>query len=542
MVAKDHVKAFAVSGYAGAINPSHELAVKRIIQKETGLFVTCGHELSGILNFKTRAHTAMLNARIIPKLAKLLIDLEKVLARLGIGAPIVVVKGDGTLMSARMAKERPVETILSGPAASVAGARHLTGLPNALVVDMGGTTTDTAALTDGTVSVCESGSNVSGHRTHVKALEIRTAGLGGDSLIRWDKGQFSIGPRRVAPIAWLGAMYPECDRALDSLNLNLDRYTVSTANMQILALTGSTENLILTDQEKKIVRLLKSRPYSIDELVKHAGVLFARSLHLGRLEEQFVVQRCGLTLTDLLHVTGRFQRWDRAAAESFCRMFSRLTKMETAAMAEHLLEMGIERLALELLKRQLDDESGLDPEILHSCPVCRTLVGNLLAGGNDQYAVSIDLKRPVVGIGAPIHFFLPRAAEILGAEAVLPEDADVANAIGAITSDVVVKRQVRIIADQEGGFLIEGLAGARHFQKFEDADSAARSELCSNVRELARAAGTSMQTVELKTEDKLSRAADGNQIFMGRTIYAKLIGRPDMVIANQPSKMAAVAN
>ena len=161
---------------------------------------------------------------------------------------------------------------------------------------------------------------------------------------------------------------------------------------------------------------------------------------------------------------------------------------------------------------------------------------------SDQYAVRIDLKRPVVGIGAPIHFFLPRAAEVLGAEAVLPADADVANAIGAITSDVVVKRQVRIIADQEGGFLIEGLAGARHFQRFDDADSAARSELCKTVRDLARSAGTSARAVELKTEDKLSRAADGNQIFMGRTIYAKLTGRPDMVMQNQPSKLAAVAN
>ncbi|MCP4200276.1 MAG: DUF1638 domain-containing protein, partial [Proteobacteria bacterium] len=169
MVAKDDVKAFAVSGYAGAINPAHELKIKQIIREETGLFVTCGHELSDILNFKTRAHTAMLNARIIPKLAKLLLDLEKVLEKLGIFAPIVVVKGDGTLMSAEMAKERPVETILSGPAASVAGARHLTGLKSALVVDMGGTTTDTAALANGMVSVCATGSNIGGHKTHVKA-------------------------------------------------------------------------------------------------------------------------------------------------------------------------------------------------------------------------------------------------------------------------------------------------------------------------------------------------------------------------------------
>ena len=244
MVAKEDVKAFAVSGYAGAVNPSHELLVKRIIREQTGLFVTCGHELSDILNFKTRAHTAMLNARIIPKLASLLLDLEKVLQSLGVTAPIVVVKGDGTLMSADMARERPVETILSGPAASVAGARHLTGLVNALVVDMGGTTTDTAALENGAVGVCAAGANIGGHRTHVKALEIRTAGLGGDSLIQWEKGKFSIGPRRVAPVCWLGANYPGTEQALKFLDKQLDRHDGSTRYMQLLALTGSTQNLL----------------------------------------------------------------------------------------------------------------------------------------------------------------------------------------------------------------------------------------------------------------------------------------------------------
>jgi N-methylhydantoinase A/oxoprolinase/acetone carboxylase beta subunit len=540
MVAKDEVKAFAVSGYAGAINPAHELKIKRIIREETGLFVTCGHELSDILNFKTRAHTAMLNARIIPKLAKLLLDLEKVLEKLGIFAPIVVVKGDGSLMSAEMAKERPVETILSGPAASVAGARHLTGLKSALVVDMGGTTTDTAALADGMVSVCATGSKIGGHKTHVKALEIRTAGLGGDSLIQWDKGRFYIGPRRVAPIAWLGAAYPGADRAMKFLDMHLDRHTVTTKDMQILALTGSADSLALTPQEEKTLTLLKSRPFSIDELIKRTGVLFEKSLKLERLEDNFIIQRCGLTLTDLLHVADRFDRWSRESAESYCRMFSRLTKMDIAEMIDYLLDMGVERLTLELLKRQLDEET--DPEALHTCTVCRTLVKNLLAGGSDQYAVRIDLKRPVVGIGAPIHFFLPRAAEVLGAKAVLPEDADVANAIGAITSNVVVKRHLRIIPNQEGGFLIEGLAGARHFQKFNEADAFAREELARMVRDLAWAAGTSSRVVELETEDQIPTTANGKQIFMGRIIHAKLTGRPDIVARDNHYRLAAAAN
>jgi N-methylhydantoinase A/oxoprolinase/acetone carboxylase beta subunit len=405
---------------------------------------------------------------------------------------------------------------------------------------MGGTTTDTAALAGGMVSVCETGSNIGGHKTHVKALEIRTAGLGGDSLIQWDKGRFYIGPRRVAPIAWLGATYPGTDSALKFLDMHLDRHAVSTRDMQILALTGSPDSLVLTPQEEKILNLLKSRPFSIDELIKRTGVLLENSLKLERLEDSFIIQRCGLTLTDLLHVTDRFDRWSKESAESYCRMFSRLTKMDMADMAEHLLNMGVERLTLELLKKQLDEET--DPEALHTCPVCRTLVKNLLAGGSDQYAVRINLKRPVVGIGAPIHFFLPRAAEALGAEAVLPQDADVANAIGAITSNVVVNRHVRIVPNQEGGFLIEGLAGAGHFQKFDEADAFAREQLACMVRDLARVAGTSSRVVELKTEDQIPTAADGKQIFIGRIIHAKLTGQPDIVTGDNHYRMAAAAN
>ena len=462
------------------------------------------------------------------------------LAQRNILAPIVVVKGDGTLMSAAMAKERPVETILSGPAASVAGARHLTGLRDALVVDMGGTTTDTAALVDGAVSVCETGSNVSGHKTHVKALEIRTVGLGGDSLIQYDRGEFCLGPRRVAPIAWLGTMYSGTEKALDFLKLHLDRYALSTRDMQILALTGSAEGLDLTPLEDKIVTLLKSRPHSIDELLKRTESLLEMSLNLERLEKSFIIQRCGLTLTDLLHVTGRFERWDKDASERFCQMVAHLAKMDIPQMAEHLLDMGGTRLTLELLKRQLDDE--VDPDVLHTCPVCQTLVRNLLSDGSHPYDVRIDLKRPVVGIGAPIHFFLPRAAGALGTEAVLPENADVANAIGAITSNVVIKRRLRIIPDEEGGFLIDGLAGVRHFKKFEAADAFARDELVQRVRYLARIAVTSAMAVHLKIEDKIPKTADGKQIFLSRTIHANLSGRPDIVVKQNLHQKAAPAN
>jgi N-methylhydantoinase A/oxoprolinase/acetone carboxylase beta subunit len=529
MVENDQVNAFAVSGFAGAINPDHEMLLKQIVREETGLPATCGHELSTILDFKVRATTAVLNARIIPRLGKLIADLEATLAEKKIQAPIVVVKGDGTLMRADMAKERPVETIFSGPAASVAGARKLTRLADALVVDMGGTTTDTAAVEGGHVRVCSSGSTVAGRRTHVRALDIRTAGLGGDSLIVREKGVFTIGPRRVAPIAWLGANYTGADQAIAWLKERSRRFETTTRSMQILALTGSADRFHPTEMEARVIAFLKERPHSIDELARRMDVFTDRHLPLERMEENFIIQRCGLTPTDLLHLAREFERWDTPSSQAFFSIVAGLDRSDAVVLRRQLLDTVAQKLAMEIIKRQLDEE--IDPEDLDDCPVCQTLLGNLFSGGNRHYRLHLEFKRPVIGIGAPIAFFLPRAAAMIGAKAVLPEHADVANAIGAITSDVVIERQVRIIPADGSGFLIEGLAGASRFKEFDEADRTAKKELVNMVRRLARAAGTSTRKVGVETEDQLPEDAGGRPIFIGRILKARLSGPPDRVIA-----------
>ena len=114
-----NVAAFAVSGYFSVRNASHEIAARELIRRLTGLPVTCGHELTSRLDAPRRALTAALNARLIPQLQQLIRAVETLLAEKGIRAPLMVVKGDGSLVSADFAMTRPVETILSGPAASV---------------------------------------------------------------------------------------------------------------------------------------------------------------------------------------------------------------------------------------------------------------------------------------------------------------------------------------------------------------------------------------------------------------------------------------
>ncbi len=360
----------------------------------------------------------------------------------------------------------------------------------------------------------------------MKALEIRTAGLGGDSLIEFKKGLFSIGPKRVAPIAWLGHTYPEGIEAVKFLSQNLNRHAFTTEKMHILVMTGSTKKIELNAMEQKIISLLAQRPYSIDELVLKTDVLSSLNLPLQRLEENFIIQRCGLTLTDILHITGRFVKWDRKIAEQYCEMFCFLSKKQLSELTDDLLDMGKNLLTMELLKRQLDDE--VDPEAIKTCPVCKVLIDNMLAGGSQNYSVSINFKRPIIGIGAPVQYFLPGAVKPFGTRAVLPEDSDVANAIGAIVSKIVIKKQLRIIPGDQGGFSVEGISGTQQFKEFKKADDFARKTLAQMVRKMALDAGTSSRKITFEIKDNIPKTAGGDPIFMERIIYAVLTGRPDI--------------
>lgn len=538
MVKRFQVKAFAVSGFAGTINPEHELQVKRLLHQETGLFVTCGHELSDLLNFKTRAMTAVLNARIIPRSLALLDNIEVVLLKRGIKAPVVVVKGDGTLMSAEMARERPVETILSGPAASVAGAQYLTDCEDAIVVDVGGTTSDIAAFQKGEVKVCKNGADIGGFKTHVKALEIRTAGLGGDSFISWEKDHFDISSQRVGPIAWLGAKDPGTHKALRYMMLHPGSYLGSTKTVQLLIKTGAVDSVRLTHQEKEIVKLLEKRPYSLDELAKYVETPHRMLLHLANLEDNFIIQRCGLTPTDLLHVTKDFTRWDNKASLKICELFSQITGLGVKELADKLLEQFIKKLAKEILEKELVEKTG-HPGLRES-KSCRAIIDHILSGADKDHVVQAKLSKPIIAIGAPVKNFLPGAAKLLNARLILPKNEDVANAVGAITSKIMVRRKVTIKPDQEGGFLIEGLEGNRQFLKFEQAVEHAEHELVSLVREIGRASGTSEKSIEINIEDKIPAIANGSTVFLGRTITAQLKGKPDMLPKQKPFGQSAL--
>ena len=202
------VTAIAVVGKFSTRNPRHELAIAELVEKEypETVPVTLGHSLSGRLNFPRRVMTAFLNAsvcRIQTDFAKMVKELS---SRYGIGQQIFLLKADGGTMLLTESLIRPVETILSGPAASIMSTLAL-GQPEGgttVTLDIGGTTTEIGIITSGKPLEERDGAVIAGYRTLVPALFSRSFGLGGDSQVYWAEEKIQIGPGRKGPPIALG--------------------------------------------------------------------------------------------------------------------------------------------------------------------------------------------------------------------------------------------------------------------------------------------------------------------------------------------------
>ena len=211
---------YAVCAYFAVRNPAHEIAARDLIRARTGRPVTCSHELSAKVGGPKRGLTALLNARLIGLIDRLIASAGQIMADRSIVAPLMVVRGDGALVSAEFARLRPIETILSGPAASLVGAAWLTGRADAVVSDIGGTTTDIAILSGGKPRLDPAGARVGGWRTMVEAIGMTTHGLGGDSEVHLApvglQTRILLGPRRVMPVSLLASDHAAMvHRALD---------------------------------------------------------------------------------------------------------------------------------------------------------------------------------------------------------------------------------------------------------------------------------------------------------------------------------------
>ncbi len=217
-------------------NPAHENEIDALTRRDFR-HISLGHRMSGNLNFRRRIATTYLNASIYDLYNRFVAEILDFAERTGLTAPIYILKADGGTFEIRQSTDQPVQTILSGPAASIMGIMSLADCSgtDAIAMDMGGTTTDIALLADGVPLLEPQGVTIEGHKTLIRGLKTRSIGLGGDSRVRVDKGELSIGPRREGPAAAFGGPYPTPTDAMILLGLTEigDRAKAETAVAEI---------------------------------------------------------------------------------------------------------------------------------------------------------------------------------------------------------------------------------------------------------------------------------------------------------------------
>lgn len=190
-----NVDALAIVGVFAPVSPEHEERAAAFFRENmSDADITVSHEI-GRLSLLERENATALNASLAPLAKRTLQGFRKALEGLQIPAELYVTQNDGTLMSADFAERYPVLTFSSGPTNSMRGAAFLTGLSDAMVIDIGGTTTDVGVLTAGFPREASFAVDIGGVRTNFRMPDLISIGLGGGSLVR-DGGR-KIGPDSV---------------------------------------------------------------------------------------------------------------------------------------------------------------------------------------------------------------------------------------------------------------------------------------------------------------------------------------------------------
>jgi len=540
------VAAFAVSGYFSVRNPQHEIAVRQLIRELTDKPVSCAHDLTSKLDAPRRALTVTLNARLISELQRLIQAVERLLHEKGIAAPLMVVKGDGSLIDAAMALTCPVETILSGPAASLVGARYLSGEDTIIVSDMGGTTTDIALLRGGRPVLNQEGAMVGGWKTMVEAVNVYTYGLGGDSEIRIDEqAGLMAGPRRLVPLSLLAQQFPEVLevlRAQEGIQEKMP-YRGQFALRQRPLDAGAAG---LSDAQQTLWMALADGPQPLSELLPGPASVRA----LAKLVDRGLVVIAGLTPSDAAHVLGLQGHWCREAAEIGARLFLRRAvplsgvlaadasgksgtgwqpPQDIETLAHAIIDLVVQRSATLILDTLFQESASITPGDWGA--LGRYLVDRAASArqrADDLFNVALRLNLPLAAIGAPVGSYYPAIAGRLGARLVIPPHAEVTNAIGAVAGGIVQRAAILITAPQDGLYRAHLPDGIRDFTSLEAAAHHAEEIARREATALAARAGAG--DIETKSErfDKVYQDASGLRIFMESTISATAFGRPSL--------------
>jgi N-methylhydantoinase A/oxoprolinase/acetone carboxylase beta subunit len=278
----ENIQKIGIVGKFSTRNPQQELSVAKILRNNNRQF-SLGHRLSGHLNFPRRIATAYLNAAIDRIYNDFVREVGLFLREIGANIPVYILKADGGTILIDQSISYPVQTIHSGPAASIMGVLATTAIKeDAVALDIGGTTTDISVFADGAPLLEASGVTINGNKTLIRGLYTKSIGVGGDSIICIKNGEILVGPLRDGPAAAFGGTYPTLTDAIIVLGMAaLGNPQKAIAAIQPLAAQLKTDIIslsqsildkaiaVITSNVRKVLSAINNQPvYTIHELLE----------------------------------------------------------------------------------------------------------------------------------------------------------------------------------------------------------------------------------------------------------------------------------
>ena len=512
---KADVDAIAVSGYFSPLNPEHEKEALTIIREESSLPVVMGHQLSTKLNSIKRAATASINASLVAVMQDFIESVRFSLKELNIDAPLMIVRGDGTLMPYQEAVYKPVETVLSGPAASAIGGRFLSRKNESLVIDIGSTTTDMALVENSRVVVSEEGAKVGETETAIEAARIRTVSVGCDSRIAFDKkNEIHVGPDRVRALSQMAHAHTEVAHDIYRLKNNASGFR-NMVDLEYWYLHRAPDESViksLNDKQKRLLEQLR-KPCRLSKLMEDNNVFHPTHLNLDELISQGYIECATINPSDLLHTEGAMNLWDKEVAEiatSFtCEHFGLKKRELVDGVFAKVVNTIVEEILIYLAGQQ--DSTGKMPSAIDG-KWGRWMLDEILNSGNDYLSIDLNSRFLVIGTGAPARHFLKEVAKRINTRLIIPEFSDVANAVGAVAGSVTEVRETLVFireSEEQHTYLAKVNGTFKNFDTYEDACEYAEQKAHEMAKEAVLKAGSAEPYVETsqKKEGSLTRFA-----------------------------------
>jgi N-methylhydantoinase A/oxoprolinase/acetone carboxylase beta subunit len=505
------VDAIVISGMFSVANPWHEERAAELVRQLTKLPVVTGHSLTGELGIRERTVTGILNAKLLPVIEEFLTAVKSALTNSGIKARILVFKGDGGLMSLEIAKERPVETILSGPAASLMGGKALAQIDDCIVVDVGGTSTDIAFLEGGFPRLDLEGAVVGDWRTRVKAIDMWTCGLGGDSLISLSEdGDLLIGPQRVVPLAIAATMKKDFKERLTS------------AQDSSFYVIGKSDLTNLTANDRKVYEFIAANgPSTLYETMDGVREVILVSESIKALMKRGNLQRTGLTPTDIMHLNGDYISGDVEASRIGLRILAQRMDADPDKLAERIMTRVVTRIGEEILKKAMADAVGLMPHSKQTDALLHAVAGEK---SFPRLSFRTTLDRPIVGIGAPASILVGPLAARMDAQVVIPQNYDVGNAVGAVCSEMTESISLEISPVGDKFLLFWQFSAPMQFSHLEEAVSSARTQAERFVTERLIIARATDIKVKVDREDVRFNDGYGKEMKFVNAVFIRATG------------------